>query len=480
MTRGGAPTRPLPHPLPFHPGNTYLPFSQLIALESLSGSLDNNNHKHKNDNNRPDDSLQSFLSISPPFAPGGPLGTGRSYGGHVLMQAAWAAAQTLEGAPLHPPSAAGGGVGAGGAVEKSDFLLHSISGNFLLPGKLNSKFEYRVKKIRNGKGIRVRGVEVFQDGKSKGGKEGTKEGKELFFIATCSFKLREHSQISVQQQEGDDFLEDDFYGEKLYGSVLKGKKDPMRDLEEVPGMDLTFYRKQKMLLLDGDDDEDEEGKGKTKKNHDAFPGLQCRKVDMREYNATRHPMERRQLIFYRMIFDREKGEKEEKEEEEGMNMNMNMQLCAHLYASDRNSLFIVANLFDLGDLFTNMSSLSHTVIFHAEEGEMRFGTPKTSSKTTTTTTTSTKRTKSPFHKANNNDDGGGRWFCMEVFGSRIHGGRAVHNCRIFNDEGTHIATCMQDGLIRFAGDPQNPTEEELEMMEAVKRGWKRGRRGEKL
>lgn len=469
-TRGGAPTRPLPHPLPFHPGNTYLPFSQLIALESLSGSLVNNNH--------PDDSLQSFLSISPPFAPGGPLGTGRSYGGHVLMQAAWAAAQTLEGAP----SAAGGAAGAGGGVggAGNGFLLHSISGNFLLPGKLDSKFEYRVKTVRNGKGIKVRGVEVFQESAKKGEKE---KGKEMFFIATCSFKLREHSQISIQQQEGDDFLEDDFYGEKVYGGVLQGKKDPVRDLEEVPGMDLTFYRKQKMLLLDDDDDDDEEGegkgKGKTKKNHDAFPGLQCRKVDMREWNSTRHPMERRQLIFYRMIFDREKGEKEE--EEEGMGMNMNMQLCAHLYASDRNSLFIVANLFDLGDLFTNMSSLSHTVIFHAEEGEMRFGS-STSSSAKTTTSTTTKRTKSPFHKANNNnnDDGGGRWFCMEVFGSRIHGGRAVHNCRIFNDEGTHIATCMQDGLIRFAVDPQKPTEEELEMMEAVKRGWKRGRRGEKL
>lgn len=365
----------------------------------------------------------------------------------MLMQAAWAAAQTV-----HPPSAAGGA-----GVGKSDFLLHSISGNFLLPGKLDSKFEYRVKIVRNGKGIKVRGVEVFQDGKEKRG--GTKE---MFFIATCSFKLREHSQISIQQE---DFLVDDFYGEELYGSVLKGKMDPMRDLEEVPGMDLTFYRKQKMLLLD--DADGEEGKGK----HDAFPGLQCRKVDMREWNSKRHPMERRQLIFYRMIFDREK----EKEEDQGMNMSMNMQLCAHLYASDRNSLFIVANLFDLGDLWTNMSSLSHTVIFHAEEGEMRFGTSKT-----TSTTTKTKRTKSPFHKANNDDGGGGRWFCMEVFGSRIHGGRAVHNCRIFNDEGIHIATCMQDGLIRFAVDPQKPTEEELEMMEAVKKGWKRGRRGEKL
>lgn len=381
------------------------------------------------------------------------------------MQAAWAATQTV-----HPPSSASASsaTGAGGVGDaRGGFLLHSISGNFLLPGKLNSKFEYRVKNIRNGKGIRVRGVEVFQDGKSKGGGGGTKE-KEMFFIATCSFKLREHSQISIQQQEGDDFLEDDFYGEKLYGGVLKGKTDPMRDLEEVPGMDLTFYRKKILEYEDG-----EEGKGK----HDAFPGLQCRKVDMREFNATRHPMERRQLIFYRMIFDREKEEeKEEKEEKEEEGMNMNMQLCAHLYASDRNSLFIVANLFDLGDLFTNMSSLSHTVIFHAEEGEMRFG-----SSTSSTTTTKTKRTKSPFHKANhNNNDGGGRWFCMEVFGSRIHGGRAVHNCRIFNDEGVHIATCMQDGLIRFAVDPQKPTEEELEMMEAVKRGWKGARRGEKL
>lgn len=444
-----------------------MPFSRLIALESLSGSLHNHKHKNKNDNNQLDDDSphpddDTFLSISPPFAPGGPLGTGRSYGGHVLMQAAWAAAQTVESASSASASSATGGGGAAGAGA-GGFLLHSISGNFLLPGKLDSKFEYRVKTVRNGKGIRVRGVEVFQESATNTKKEkGGEGGKEMFFIATCSFKLREHSQISIQQQEGDDFLVDDFYGEKLYGSVLKGKMDPMRDLEEVPGMDLTFYRKKILEYEDG-----EEGKGK----HDAFPGLQCRKVDMREWNSKRHPMERRQLIFYRMIFDREKGEKEA--EEEGMGMNM--QLCAHLYASDRNSLFIVANLFDLGDLWTNMSSLSHTVIFHAEEGEMRFGS-STSEKTTTTTT---KRTKSPFHKANN-DDGGGRWFCMEVFGSRMHGGRAVHNCRIFNDEGTHIATCMQDGLIRFAVDPQKPTEEELEMMEAVKRGWKGARRGEKL
>lgn len=72
--RGGRPTRT--KPLPSHPGNVYRPFAELMQLETIDG--------------------ETFRSIAPPFAPGGPVGVGRSYGAHVYAQAAWAASQTVD------------------------------------------------------------------------------------------------------------------------------------------------------------------------------------------------------------------------------------------------------------------------------------------------------------------------------------------------------------------------------------------------
>lgn len=72
--RGGRPTRA--KPLPPHPGNVYRPFAELMQLETIDGD--------------------TFRSIAPPFAPGGPVGVGRSYGAHVYAQAAYAASKTVD------------------------------------------------------------------------------------------------------------------------------------------------------------------------------------------------------------------------------------------------------------------------------------------------------------------------------------------------------------------------------------------------
>ena len=72
--RGGRPTRT--KPLPPHPGNVYRPFAELMQLETIDGD--------------------TFRSIAPPFAPGGPVGVGRSYGAHVYAQAAYAASKTVD------------------------------------------------------------------------------------------------------------------------------------------------------------------------------------------------------------------------------------------------------------------------------------------------------------------------------------------------------------------------------------------------
>lgn len=179
--------------------------------------------------------------------------------------------------------------------------------------------------------------------------------------------------------------------------------------------------------------------------NDAFPGLECRKVDMEAYNRERHPLDRRQLILYRTI-----GE---------MPDDPNMHLCAHLYASDRNSLFIVTNHFELGDYFSSMSSLAHTAIFHSPAKALQFGGSQGSGVL---------------------DDEKGRWFALEVSGSRMGSGRAVHNCRIWNSGNEHIATTMQDGLVRYAANPQKPTDEELKVMESTSKKWRGVKREGKL
>lgn len=235
------------------------------------------------------------------------------------------------------------------------------------------------------------------------------EGKGICFTCICSFKTAEPSHVESQDQVN---------LWQQYKSVLDGRK-PL-DFPEVPGMDLPFYWERRK---------------KTGEN-DKFPGLQCQKVDMTKYNRDRHPLDRRQLIFYRTIGD--------------MPLEPNLHLAAHLYASDRNSLYIVANNFDLGDYWTQMSSLCHTVIFHSPLEALMFGASGAS--------------QSELH------DLTGDWFAFEGSGSRLGIGRAVFNCRLWNSRGIHVATALQDGLLRLTKRIDATTEEKQEI-ERTKQRW---------
>ncbi|KAF2166864.1 hypothetical protein M409DRAFT_66413 [Zasmidium cellare ATCC 36951] len=352
--RGGRPTRA--KPLPSHPGNVYRPFAELMQLETIDGD--------------------TFRSIAPPFAPGGPVGVGRSYGAHVYAQAAYAASKTVD----------------------KGFLLHHVSGNFILAGELAVPFVYRVQSIRNGKSYCTRAVNVTQS-----------EGNGICFTCICSFKTAEPSHVEAQREL-------DIWRE--YAVVLKDRLP--HDFQEVPGMDLPFYWQRR----------------KETGENDKFPGLQCHKVDMSRYNKDKHPIDRRQLIFYRTIGD--------------MPADPNLHLAAHLYSSDRNSLYIVANNYGVGDYWTQMSSLCHTVIFHSPMEALLF--------------------KPSSGQQSELNDPTGRWFAFEGGGDRMGSGRAVFNCRLWNNEGIHVATAVQDGLLRFTKRIDASPEEEQEI-ERIMRGW---------
>ncbi|GAB7354168.1 hypothetical protein MBLNU459_g4722t1 [Dothideomycetes sp. NU459] len=258
------------------------------------------------------------------------------------------------------------------------FIVHNVTGFFTLAGLTNVSFVYNVKTIRDGRSYCTRIVHVTQA-----------EGKGICFTCTCSFKLSEDSPLDVQEE---------IDIRRQYAILLDGKKP--EDFDEAPGMDVPQYWQRRR----------ETG------YNDAFPGLETRKVDMAAYNAPRSAFERRQLHFYRVLGALPADD-------------ANLHACAHLYASDRNSLFIVANHLDVGDAFTAMASLSHTVVFHTPAAQLLMI-----------------------------PEGGGEddrvWFAKEDWTSRAAGGRGIHHSRMIGPDGTHVASSWQEGMVRLgkAGD----------------------------
>lgn len=261
-----------------------------------------------------------------------------------------------------------------------------MSGNFLLRGIPKIPYIYHVHNVRDGRSYCTRIVSVSQ-----------KKEAGPMFTSTCVFKLAETSPLDVQA--GINIWD-------KYKVSLEGKR-PM-DFEQCPSMDLPWYwRAQK------------EGK-----QNDRFPGLDCRKADMTTYNRNRHPLDRRHIIFYRSI-----GTLPE---------DPNMHLVAHLYASDRNSLYLVANSLEIGDVFSGIGSLVHQVIFHTNAKDMNFGEDRGPEKS--------------------------EWFVKEDWTTRYSAGRGMFHSRVWSPEGKHVMTVTQDGLIRLPQDSGSVVEE-------IVKGW---------
>ncbi|KAK4555025.1 hypothetical protein LTR86_007791 [Recurvomyces mirabilis] len=314
-------------------GNEYTDFRDLVALERLDGN--------------------TYRSIALAF---GPAEGERTYGGHVYMQAAYAASKT---------------------VPKGQ-VLHNITGWFLLPGKASERFTYHVRELRTG-GYSARAVDVTQE-----------SDPGVSFSCICSFKKAEKpGQPSLDIRQHLDL-------EKEYATVLKGKKPS--EHEEMPGVDAPWYW-----------DFTARNNGYT----DPFPGLELRKVDMSAYNRnkTSHGLEHRNLKMY-SVRGRMPSVKEDP----------NMHVCAHLYASDRNSLFVISNHLGVGNAYSQMGSLSHKVIFHADASELNMLDSVTNQP---------------------------RWFCQESWTGGARQGRGIHHSRLWRDNGLHLATTLQDGMMRL-------------------------------
>lgn len=267
--------------------------------------------------------------------------------------------------------------------------VQNVTGWFVLSGDSSIPFVFRVQTVQDGRSYCTRTVNATQA-----------EGKGICFTCTCSFKRPEDGRVDLQETVN---------LEKQYDVVLSGKKP--EDWEEAPGVGAPWYvtnaieaqiKRRKLNFVSR-----YHARRKATGHNDAFPGLESRKVDMTPYNASRSPLDRRQLFFYRVIGD--------------LPPDANMHACAHLYASDRNSLFCVADFLDVGEKFTHMGSLSHTVVFHCPVPQMLLQDAQTGEKA---------------------------WMCQEVWTTRAAVGRATHNSRLIGPGGVHVASTSQEGMLR--------------------------------
>ncbi|KAL9083971.1 MAG: hypothetical protein Q9159_005464 [Coniocarpon cinnabarinum] len=303
----------------------------------------------------------TFRSRTAAFAPGGALvavtAAGnerkRTYGGHVFAQAVWAAAQTLS--------------------PGVRMVCHSVTGFFTLLGDPDLPFVYKVHEVRTGSSYAVRNVTVTQE-----------DSRGTCFTCTASFKKPTHNPPNRTYQQDVDI-------ESKYAEAIQGRK---------PWEHADYLNTEHPSFLQLPDDW---------KHHPSlsFPGLTTKKVNMTPYNARRPIEARRSLAYYTPLYSTMPSYAE----------SPNLHICAHLYASDRNSLFRSADMVGVAD-WKAMASLSHTVLIHETD-----------------------------ERASVAENGEGKWMCQEAWTDRLADGRVTHFSRIWKG-GVHLASTVQDGMLR--------------------------------
>ncbi|KIY03728.1 uncharacterized protein Z520_00419 [Fonsecaea multimorphosa CBS 102226] len=325
-----------------------------------------------------------FESLTPAWPPAPHR---RAFGGHVYAQALCAASKTVE----------------------KGLVVHQMTGYFILPGAIDIPYVYRVRRIRDGGMYCLRGVDVYQ------ASDDAAQGRSPCFVATVSFKRSETGIKKWTPYEYQNMARDHI--QKEYSSVLEGLKP--QDHPDAPGADALWWEQEEEEFWSRD--------------AAAFPGVECRKVDMARYNGAAEPgggpngegaSRWRQLLFYRLIQDDDDDDEqpsEAGEREEAAN-DLNLHAAAHLYASDRNSLFLIQRALGYEAVRTTMASLSHTVVFHGPADHLRMV----------------------------DQLGASRWFVQESWTSNGGDNRGCHHSLLWNPQaGRVIGTTIQDGMLRF-------------------------------
>lgn len=281
------------------------------------------------------------------------------------------------------------------AVKAACLQLQDMTGSWILPGLLDIPFVYTVRHIRDGSLYCTRAVEARQDGK-------------ICFSGLCSFKRRENEKFNHQPSDA----------HRRFKSILDGKRP--EDYPPSPSVDADWWTQ---YVHEENIPERE------------FPGVDVRKVGMGDYNQAgevkQSPEKYRQLHFYSLkgLLDQDPAvnRNDIKAKEQSGEFD-NLYACAHMYASDKNSLLLIPRA--LGHAtFTAIASLTLTVVFHEHGESLRMvdwdaskwppgGLPK-------------------------------KWFLQEGWTPSSGDNRAVHESYLWSPDGRLLATTLQDSLLRL-------------------------------
>ncbi|KKK22077.1 hypothetical protein P175DRAFT_0499255 [Aspergillus ochraceoroseus IBT 24754] len=343
-------------------------FVELMALKPLGTqtSIINPDEPEK---------VDRFESITPSYAPG--PGT-RAFGGHVYAQSAYAASKTVA----------------------KGFVVHDMTGTFILPGRTDIPYIYRVRHLRDGAMYCTRAVDARQDG-------------QICFSCICCFKRDEKQETFSHQAVP---------AQERFKSILAGERPEEHQIS--PSVDADWWISQVAS-----------GAFKEKE----FPGLDVRKVDMKHYNTTlevkQSPEKYRQLTLYSLKGspggfgeglnrDGLRGREESGEFD-------NLYACAHMYSSDKNSLLLIPRALGI-TTWSSMASLTLTVVFHQHGEALRM---------VDWGATSDKQGEEPSKK----------WFIQEGWTPRSGENRAIHESWLWSPDGKLIATSYQDSMLRLNG-----------------------------
>ncbi|KAJ5682349.1 hypothetical protein N7462_005514 [Penicillium macrosclerotiorum] len=343
-----------------------LSFVKLMALERLEDT------EIPHASTTEPEKVERFRSLAAPFPPG--EGT-RSFGGHVYAQSAYAASKT---------------VGKG-------FVVHDMTGTFILGGRLDIPYVYSVRHVRDGFMYCTRAVDARQDGK-------------ICFSCLCSFK-RDENQTTFHHQPPP--------VQERFRDILTRKRPEQQPIS--PSVDADWWIEN---VEQGNIAERE------------FPGLDVRKVDMKDSNKTKSiqesPEKYRQLTQYRlkgMPDEDSKASLAQIKERELAGEYDNLYACAHMYSSDKNSLLLIPRALGIKN-WAEMASLTLTVIVHQHGSALRM----------------------IDWDAVSNDPGltpPMKWFIQEGWTPQSAENRAVHESYLWAPDGTLVATSLQDSMLRL-------------------------------
>ncbi|CZT40699.1 uncharacterized protein RSE6_00344 [Rhynchosporium secalis] len=340
-----------------------LSFTELMTLISLP-PLEN------------DAGEERFMSTRPAYNPG----QNAAYGGHVFAQSVWAASLS---------------VGEG-------MVVHNVHGFFPLPGLVDRPYVYSISHLSEGRSYCTRQVQVRQPtspAKSKSwSKSSFRNHSQDFVIKDVTGELGSvcfSSMISFKRDEGYITGHQTESGvRERYKSVIEGRKPDSWPF--VPRVDAAWADRATFRYPFPND----------------FPGLAVHRVDMADFNANLPSANYRQLNYYTPLGHIPLS-------------NPNLHACAHLYASDRNSLYLIPKALNTSEDISQMGSLSHSVIFHVSSKDLLIEE--------------------------------GEWWIQEAWTPTSGHGRGVHESRIWklgdgDEEGEdiQIASSWQDGVVRYS------------------------------